>query len=149
MTFYRTSFPNKKYEYITKRSDLDGLYVLSTPTSPNKYFEKGTRIEIGSSGTEMTILGGAKPQKVKMSLGTHCGQPCWLFGSGDDNSLFVAYLRVDKTTHGTRIVDFERFNLGGGKLHELPWAANQITHAQQCPPAVMLNQDDEGSGEEP
>ncbi|MGE4073065.1 MAG: hypothetical protein AB7E72_18000, partial [Lysobacterales bacterium] len=79
--------------------------------------------------------------------GTHGRQKCWMFGAGDDDSVFVVYLQESAGGQKKKII-FERFFLGGSELPHLPWAG-QVKHDSIVPPAVILNQDDEGSGEEP
>jgi len=155
MTFLRKG---EYFQYLTDASVLIENWTLFSATSTNGYFTANTNIDLVAvpgfpKRATMIIRDGAQPQVVSMVMGYHTGKACWMFGTGDDNSLFFVYLKRDKRLGSDgldhRVAHFERFNVDGSKLHELPWEPRQIQHQQVLVPIAALNQDDEGSGEEP
>ncbi len=145
-------YKNRRFQYLTSHRALDGKFIVTSATSVNRYFANGSEIEITSKSTppfraSMEIKGGNHKQTIELIVGTHGRQKCWMFGAGDDDSVFVVYLQESAVGQKKKII-FERFFLGGSELSHLPWAG-QVKHDSIVPPAVILNQDDEGSGEEP
>jgi hypothetical protein len=124
-------------------------------TSAQGYFRCGGSIEISPHGSlpgtaKMALSDGTQSRDITLIPGNLGAPFLWMWGFGHENSIVVIYLCAAPSANtGNREIKLERFRIDGRHLGDLPWIPGRIG---QCPcdtTPIRIEQDDEGSGEEP